>query len=60
MTSAGRVQTLLTYAKAQERRAMLPDKFFRRLFPAGHETMCLATITYAYAQLCSMRYYFYY
>ena len=27
MASAGRVQTLLTCAKAQERRAMLPDRF---------------------------------
>ena len=38
MASAGCVQTLLTCAKAQERHAVLPDGFFHKLFPAGHET----------------------
>ena len=34
MASTSRVQTLLTCAKAQERRT----RIFHRLFPAGHET----------------------
>ena len=35
MASAGRVQTLLTCAKAQERRAMLPDGFSVGYFRLG-------------------------
>ena len=35
MASAGRVQTLLTCAKAQERRAMLPDGFSVGCFRLG-------------------------
>ena len=45
MASAGRVQTLLTCAKAQERRAMLPDGFSVGYFrlgtrlAEGHQTL---------------------
>ena len=35
MASAGRVQTLLTCAKAQERRAMLPNGFLVGYFRLG-------------------------
>ena len=45
MASAGHVETLPTCAKAQERRAMLPDGIFRRLFPAEHETNKLCDLS---------------
>ena len=35
MASAGRVQTMLTCAKAQERRTMLPDEFSVGYFQLG-------------------------
>ena len=41
MVSASRIQILLTCAKAQE---MLTRRIFRRLYPAGHETMCFLAL----------------
>ena len=40
MVSAGRVQTLLMCAKAQERRAMIPDRFSVGYIRLGTRLVC--------------------
>ena len=44
MASASCVQTLLTCAKAQERRAMLPDRFSVGYFRLGTRLICYITV----------------